>query len=346
MTVIVTDGFDMYNGLGSTTGLTNKWTSNGGSSVALTTGRFAGQGVNMGSSGSGAGRITRTFTGSPVTSVGVGVAINVTAMPTTDTVHGFLSILKGVVTTFGLRITTTGALEAYRLTSLTAGTSLGVSAGSVIGVGWHFIECAVTISDTVGTVLVKVDGSTVLNLSSQDTNNAVTNVDSISFGFGANNPGTLAIVVDDLYITDGATLGERKIETLRPAADTATKNWTPLTGTANYAMVNETLADGDTSYVQASTVGTRDLYTLGTLSSTPTVIDAIQIVSFMEKTDATTRTVYNSCQSAGTDSDGSAFSLTASYNRFDRLLATDPNGGGSWTASRVNGLLIGPKIAS
>jgi hypothetical protein len=339
------DGFDMYNGTGTTTGAGLKWTVTGGSS-SLTTGRFAGQGLLMGSSGSGAGRITRAFTGSPVTSVGIGVAINVNVMPTNDSVHGFISLLKGTTYTFGLRITTTGGLEAYRLTAVNAGVSLGTAPAGTITVGWHYFEIAVTISDTVGTVLVKVDGSTVMNLSGLDTNNAVTNVDTVSFGFNANNPGGLNIIVDDLYITDGATLGERKIETLYPSADTATKNWTPNSGTDNYSRVNETTVDGDTSYVQASTVGTRDLYTVGPLSSTPTVIDAVQIVSFMEKTDATTRTVYNSCQSAGTDSDGSAFALAATYGRFDRILSTDPNGGGSWTASRVNGLLIGPKIAS
>lgn len=345
MAVIFMEGFDMYNGVGTGTGLQSKWTLTTTSDVAMTTGRFSGQAMRVTQAGaSGNPRVTFA---SNYTSIGCGFAYKTDTLPTGNTVINMLALLNGTTFTFGLRCTSTGAIEASRATSGTGFTALGTSTPSVIVANtWHYIECGVTISDTVGTVTVKVDGATVLSLTGQDTNNAVTNVNTLQLGYTSNS-GQANINYDDLYVVDSATtLGERRIETTVPSADTATKNWTPNSGTANFSRVNETLVDGDTSYVQASTVGTRDLYSMGALSSTPSVIDAVQVVSFAEKTDATTRTIYNSVQSAGTDSDGSAFSLSASYNRFDRLMETDPNGGGAWTASRVNGLLIGPKVAS
>jgi hypothetical protein len=310
----------------------------------MTTGRFGGQALRV--TQAGATGLPRYTFGSTYTSIGVGFAYKTDTLPTGNTVINMLALVNGTTFTFGLRCTSTGAIEASRATSGTGFTALGTSSSVIVANTWHYIECGVTISDTVGTVTVKVDGATVLSLTGQDTNNAVTNVNTLYLGY-TSNAGQANINYDDLYVVDSdTTLGERRIETTVPSADTATKNWTPNTGTANFSRVNETTVDGDTSYVQASTVGTRDLYSIGALSSTPSVIDAVQVISFAEKTDATTRTIYNSVQSAGTDSDGPAFSLTASYLRFDRLLLTDPNGGGSWTASRVNGLLIGPKVAS
>jgi hypothetical protein len=345
---VIIDGFDMYNGTGTNTGLQAKWTVASTGNLTLQTGRFSGQCLRTADSGT-QGLPLRTLT-SAIANIGVGVAVRASTMPTTNNVGSSIVALRnGATYTFGLRITTTGALEAYRLTSATAGTSLGVSAAGVIVANtWHFVEVGVVINDTTGSVVVKVDGVTVLNLTAQDTNNAVTNVDTIVLGHTQGSSSNSGVIdLDDLYVVDSATtLGERRVETLRPSADTATKNWTPNSGTNNYDRVNESTVDGDTTYVQASTVGTRDLYSIGSLSSTPANIDAIQVVSFGEKTDATSRSIYNSIQSNSVDSDGSSFALAASYGKFERIVANDPSGGGAWTATRVNNLLIGPKIAA
>lgn len=54
-----------------------------------------------------------------------------------------------------------------------------------------------------------------------------------------------------------------------------------------FARINET---SDTEYVYAT--GARDLYTLGALAS-PAAVFAVNVVSFAEKTDTTTRQLYN-----------------------------------------------------
>lgn len=343
MSLLLIDGFDMYNGVGSNLGLGAKW-SRVGTRQFMVSGRFGGQAFQSSPSGGTFGAATTQFAAN--SSLGLGIALFVSTFQTDNTIYQ-ITFLSGATYTFGLQIRSDGSIWAYRATGAAAGTSLGSSAVGVIVLStWHFLELALVIDNTVGSVTIKVDGATVLTLTGVDTNNVSGTANVLQLGSTGGNFSGGVLSWDDLYLTNGATLGERRVETLRAAADTAQKDFTPLTGTSNFAMVDETTVDGDTSYVQAAVVGNRDLYTLGPLSSTPTTIDAVQVVSFAEKTDATTRAIYNSVQSAGTDSDGSQFNIPASYGRFDRLLATDPNGGGAWTPSRVNGLLVGPKIAA
>ncbi len=330
MAVILTDGFDMYNGTSANTGLATKWL---GDLPGLAAGRFGGQCLSKNNSAS----YTTRLLPSSYSGVGAGFAYratviragNIFAFYNTATIHVVLALnaLGGLTVSNG------------------SGTLLGTSAPAIISTNvWHYIEFGVDISDTVGTVKVKVDGVSIFNLSGVDTRNgATTDVNII----GISGIGGSVVSDDDLYVVDSSTtLGERKIETLRTSADTATKNWTPNSGVINYDRVDETLVDGDTTYVQASVVGTRDLYAIGALSSTPATIDAINIISFAQKTDATSRSIYNSIQSNSVDDDGAMIALAASYNKFERILATDPSGGGAWTPTRVNALLIGPKVAA
>lgn len=343
MSVILIDGFDLYNGVGANTGLQAKW-SGGAASCSLVAGRFGGQAVQAVSSNAGGRDIQRSF--AATASIGIGCALRMTVMPTANNVHGLFNLLNGATYTFGLRVTTTGALEAYRLTAVNAGTSLGVSAAGVIAVNtWHYVEIGVVINDTTGSVVVKVDGATVLNLTSQDTNNAVTNADTVILGYDGGIATTLGTAqFDDFYLLDSATtIGQRRIETLYPTSDVA-QGFARSAGTTNYTLVDEAQVNGDTDYVQGSSVGDVDTYGFADLGGTPTSIDAVQVSAFAEKTDAAARSIALQVKSGATTSDGSDYALAASYGKHERLLLTDPNGGGAWGAAAVNALQGGPKV--
>jgi hypothetical protein len=61
-------------------------------------------------------------------------------------------------------------------------------------------------------------------------------------------------------------------ETLRPTADGNDNNWTPSSGSDNYAMVDETSADGDTTYNTAPTGSDDDdMYAFGNISGLTTI---------------------------------------------------------------------------
>lgn len=343
MSAVLIDSFDMYNGTGTNTGLQTKWAL-AGANFSMVAGRFGGQALRLQGAGGSSSQAARTLP----SSYGTFTAKFAVRFATIFDAIGFVLFEESASGQHcGLECTATGAVAAGRYTSASAQTVLGTSAAGVfVNNTWHYVEVDTTISDTVGQMTVRVDGVQVLNLTGQDTRNAGTGVvDRIRFmqqGTAGTNP---TVDYDDFVVNDAFSTGERRVEPLRATADSSVA-FTPNSGVTNFSRVNETLVDGDTSYVSSSTVGQRDLYTIGSLSSTPATIEAVQITSFAEKTDASTRTIANSVQSAGTDSDGSAFALAASYSKFERIMLTDPNGGGAWTASRVNNLLLGPKLVS
>src|SRR5262245_56180486 len=94
---------------------------------------------------------------------------------------------------------TTGRVEVTRMPS----TSLGffdLPQGQ-----WFYMEMKVTIHDTAGAVVVRIDGQTVLNLTNQDTRNGGTGFcNSIQFICGNVGSAYMSYNLDDFYICDTA----------------------------------------------------------------------------------------------------------------------------------------------
>lgn len=347
MALTLIDGFDLYNGTGANTGLAAKYTvaqSGTGSGMSLTTGRFSGQCLRctIGASSNQNVNVSRLFTAAG--SVSMGFAFRRSSMG--DSLPIWWLLNSGTYQV-GLMSNADGSLTAGRYTAITTSTALGSSSPGVILLNtWHYIEIEITISDTVGVFKVYVDGVQVINLTSQDTRNGTpTTVDTYMLGSNKSPVGAGAnLDYDDLYLTDAATkLGERRVETLYPTSDVA-QGFARSTGSTNYTLVDEAQVNGDTDYVQGSSVGDTDTYGLGDLSSTPSAIDGVQLAAFAMKTDAGSRSIALQAKSGATTSDGSNYTLAASYGKFERLLTTDPNTGSAWTASAVNALQGGPKV--
>jgi len=222
-----------------------------------------------------------------------------------------------------------------------SGTVLGTSTGPAIFQDtWFFLEVEAVRNASTGSVLVKVNGNTVLNITGANTGAN----DFNSWRVGMSVSGGWQI--DDLYVTDGATLGECRIETLRPSADTAQKDWTASTGSDNYAMVDEPTFNGDTDYIKAATVGNKDEYDLGDLSFNPATIFAVQTVIAARKDDATTRGVRAYLNSSSSVANGAARDVGASYLQYADIFTTDPNTAAAWTQSGVNAAKIGIEVTT
>jgi hypothetical protein len=91
---------------------------------------------------------------------------------------------------------------------------------------------------------------------------------------------TAASYYDDFYCTSDPTLnGDFSAAILRPESD-VTSDWTPSTGSDNYAMVDDGIEhDGDTTYNEADTVGESDLFELEDTGLDPAeVVYAAQLV--------------------------------------------------------------------
>lgn len=331
MAVVFMDGFDSYNGTGvAPTGVQARWT---GAFASLVAGRFGTGQAATWTNGTGAAT-SPLFTAVAGFTCGFGVFMTTFS----DTARAF-TFLAGATVHVALRFNVDGSITALRDTTVLGSSAAGVLLGST----WHTVECEVVISDTIGRVTVYVDGVSVLNLTSQDTRNgATTAVDTFS---RVSAGPTLRL--DDLYITDSATkpTAALRIETLYPTSDGATLNWTPSTGVSHFGVVDEAQAS-TTDYISASLVGDVDELNMGDLATTPTAIEAVDVVLYALKTDATARTLFPGVKSGATISDGTAVPLSTTGGRFDRILAVDPNTSAAWTAAAVNALVARPKVAS
>lgn len=341
MTIKMIEGFDLYNGTQANIGFQAKWNTNVVAATTFPAGRFGGQCVRYNGS---TGWYRRTLTGAARSTGSFGFACRVATLPTTTITRNIGVSASGQMLA-GIVVLPSGAIQALRLNGATGaggGTILGASAaGVIIQNVWHYIEWEWVISATVGRMTVKVDGVTVLNLTGVNTlTGANANADE---WYLDNQGGSAVIDFDDLYEEDsGTSIGQRRVDTLRGTADTATKQWTPDTGTVNFSRVNANLAQ-QTTFVQASVVGNLDLYDIADLATTPATIDAVQYSVFAQKTDATARAIAAVGDIAGTQQQSGNFNMTVGVAKFESIFLTKP-GGGAWAAADVNALRIGPKV--
>jgi len=352
MAVVFMDGFDMYNGVQAAIGLQSRWiTSQTGQYTTTTTTPFTnGQALRViGDVQFNIGYFSRVLPSTVSTSC-VGFHFYTTSVSgmSTRSSSAVVYFRNAGAFQFGIQLLSTGILvvntysAAGTITAEMFRTTVPIAAAT-----WYHMGLVFTMGTAgTGSIELFIDGASAGSATGVTTaRSGVALVDEIYFYNSALSGGSNYF--DDLYVTDAATfLGIRRIETLRPTSDTAQKQWTALSGTDNYAMVDESVVDGDTTYVETSTVGNQDLYDIANLSSTPGTIDAVQIVSFPRRTDATARTQYNSLKSGATNSDGTAFALSATYSHYPRLLNLNPDGSVAWTGAAVDALQIGPKLAS
>lgn len=339
MAILFTDGFDSY-GVTTGTNLLTRWPvsalqNNFSSSI---TPYGYGQSYYNNSSTSYS---QVTFTASSSFTVGMAVYLN-TLNNATVISYPLIEMFSGATSMILMSIFNDGNIQVWRGG---AGSVLVSSSGANLKAQtWYYIELSVFISDTLGTVSVNVDGKNIINQSNLDTRNGTpTTVDT----FRPQSNNNCTPYIDDLYISDSTTpLGPQRIYTLRPNADTVQKQWSPLSGVNNYAMVNETITDGNTSYVQASTVGDFDLYDIADYPTATATIKAVTQLVWARKTDATVRTMNLTTKSGTTTTDSTAVTLATSFSGYNKIYETDPNTGVAWTVSGVNALQIGQKVAS
>lgn len=349
MALAATDGFDMYNGVGVNTGVQAKWPFyNGTTNVSTTTGRFAGQALRF-ASVFGGKYWGRNFTASR-TSGANGFAFRYSAASNID-IKPHFGVVSNGLPQFGFYVNGSGGFVCGR-----AGSGFGQGVAAVLGTTapglisantWYYLEIEWVLSATVGAVNFYIEGTLVLSLTGVNnmaqTGVGYTNGDAWFIGGGA---ATGSMDYDDYYEADTNTkVGTMRIDPIRPASDNSV-TWTPNSGANNYSRVNETLVDGDTSYVSSATPGQQDLYTVSALPVVPATIYGVQRVDFARKTDANPRTIYQTVKSGVTTDQGTAKSLVTDYARLERMLLVDPNTSAAWTPSAISALLIGPNLAS
>ena len=241
-------------------------------------------------------------------------------------------------------------LRVYR--GLQTGILLGTSSQPLAVELWAFLELKATIADSGGLVEVRLDGSTVLNFTGDTRNAGTAEIATVRFSNHFVASGTRhTLRLDDIYFCDISGgrnddfLGDVRVVTLRPNADTAQADFTPSTGSAHFSLVAEAPDDdGNASNVESGTVGHKDLYGYQDLTSTPAAIMAVQVATVARKDDAGGRGLRAVLKSGATTANGATRVLGTSYALYDDRFEVDPATGTAWTKAAVDALEAGVEV--
>jgi hypothetical protein len=328
------DGFDHYNSM------TQKWTTLSGTPTFTSVGtRFS------------VGQCLVLSFANPVKALDsqatwvIGGAVKFGSFGTTSSIIGVRDVGTQQV---DVRVNASGNLTVTK-----NGTVIGTSTSSMISLNvWYYLELKVTIHNTTGAYEVRLNGVTVPGLSATgvDTRNTANNSANEIF---MSTAGGITYTYDDLYVCDGTGstnndfLGDVRVDTILPTADGSSTDFTPSTGTDNYAMVDDATPDSDSTYIASGTLNDLDLYTFADLQSLTGSVFGIQSVIFGRKDDAGTRSVAPAIKTGVTTAVGADFTLAASYSYNLQIFETNPaNGSAAWTISDVNNSEFGVKVTA
>ena len=199
---------------------------------------------------------------------------------------------------------------------------------------WFLLEWHLKIADSGGVSEVRVNGEMVITFTG-DTKPGTE-------GYVAKLAIDNLIAADDIAINDTSGLennswcDDGRIFPLIPSGDDLVQ-WSPSSGSANYAMVDETPPDGDTTFVYTETAGKVDKYSV--TGSLPYAISRVRGVIVYAQAKALTGVPL--ALQLGVDSNGSeswsgTITLPTSWAMVNSgLITKDPATGQDWTVDGV-----------
>jgi hypothetical protein len=344
--LIFCDGYDHYASAQFVSG--QKWDAvgGGGQTVGSTYARSGGQGAKL-----SWGFVTKNVTALPTYIVGTAFQFTATDSSGSNSggVSNIINFLDGGTSQIQIGIDPTGHLFAKR-----GSTLLGTSTTTVAINSYRYLEAKVTVNSTTGSVVVRLDGTVVINLTGVNTQASGTaQITVINIGCTVQ----FAIVyLDDTYICDTTTpnsagnnnadfLGDVKVNALLPSAVGGFTQWTRAgTNTGqDYSQINElTPPDEDTTYVTDATIGDRDSFKFTPFTLVGSIFGAV-LWTRARKDDAGTRTLASVARSSAVDIVGSNYNLAATYQYYGTVFEIDPATTALWTTLGLNAAEFGFK---
>jgi len=223
------------------------------------------------------------------------------------------------------------------------GTLLGASAADVfLDLKWQYLEVKVTISATVGEVTVRINGTQVLNLTSQDTKNGSDYIRDIRCGcINASR----RVYYDDMYIDDAQFNGDCRVKTFVPDSISSTNNSFTASAGNKDECVDEEEQNGDTDYITSNTLNHKQGFgiTTGALGT----VQAIQLNNCCRIDEVGDRKITPLIRSNGTDYQGTETELiTAEYLFESEIFETDPDDSNPWTQTKLEAAEFGLEITT
>lgn len=354
MSLLWMDGFDHYGGDAGK--MRDGVYASVGGAVTLSSTRARTGAYSCKDSGSTAGNGVRRIFGAAKVTVGVGFAVWLDDIPANANYYG-VAVLCDTdnVAQLELVLQPTGKLELFRANAGSP-VSLGVTAdGAVVAGAFQHVEFRARAGNSDGAFELRVNGATVLSLSSVDTVatshiefSQVRLIEGVNTGNTA-LPSSGRTYVDDLFAWDDAGsrnndfLGDRRVRTFFPNADTAVADWTPNGAASGWDCINEAAPDDDSTYIEAAALSGPALVSEFDIESMPATIGAVaavQTVARMKKQEAGVANAQISMLSAAAAHAGTDRPLTTAYTYYGDVHELDPNTGTAWTESSLNAAKI------
>lgn len=259
----------------------------------------------------------------------------------------FLSIDVGGQDQLAIRVNNDGSMSAYRDNIFVLGTS---STGLFTTDSWYYWEFKCVIDNTVGSVEWRIDGKTVWELTSVNTQ-ALVNFTWDAFRLFHVGNSTL---YDDLYINDSIGtinndfLGDVIVETLFPASDGTITNWTPSAGGAHADLIDDapfTAVISESDYVDSNANNSLELfkYTSLTVGAENKTIYGVQIGTFARLKEIAARDMRNVARIKNLDSEVSVpDKVREDISSFQfNVFENEPANGVAWKFRDINNAQFG-----
>ena len=334
------DGFDSYT---STLAdfQTEYYVPNSNTTIATSGGRFGGGAMFFNSNST---PYIQRLLPSGLTELWAGYALNASSFGTNG------AILFNVLGASGAEFSISYYNGSVKFIRGAYNGTLASTVSATISTGaWHWLEFRYKYHASTGVAEVWCDGVQIATYSGNTTSAGSGSVTTLEIGPSAGSNYSLTGYIDDLYILDatqGANttrLGDSRIATLLPAGNAGPNNGTPSSG-SNYACVNEAQWNTSNYVTLTNTTGQEELYTMGSLPTSPSSIFGVRVVAIAEKSDAGSAGLYPAVKSGGVEGDQTGIPVLTTWGRQSGIFETDPNTSGAWTASAVNAMACGVKV--
>lgn len=344
--ILWADSFDHY-GSSSVNMTDGPWAEVGaGWSLSTAHPRTGARGIKC--TGGATNSLRRVF-GGEYTKIGVGFPVYMPALPTANDCQILSEFRdnanKPQVT---LTVQSTGALAIWtgRATGLLPVHLEQTSSALITANSQNHVEMFAVCDSVIGAIEVRLNGVTVLNVSGINTDRQGSGnfAQWGSLGLTLNTGGER--YYDDIIAWEADTtggfnddfVGDKKVYTDFPDADTITPGWVPSSGVDLWAMVDEADPDGDTSYDEAAEAGDRMGLAFPNVAVETISIAAIILLHKTRKTDAGTANVQVSAESNGSEIAGADRPMTTAFTVYQDVFEVDPDTLAPWTPSGANAM--------
>jgi hypothetical protein len=328
MSLLFFDGFDGYD---SPTDLTNYggWYSNNGAPTSSIVRVGTGKSMQLGNSTDRLRYVLPTDHAGKTLYIGFAVYFsNITSSIFVEIYNTFLQ--RHVY----IQISSSGNLQVV----FSDGTILSTGTTTLLASTWYYIEIKVLIANSGGIIDCVLNGASEFVFSGDTQYQTTNSVGYISF---PNYGGITSVYIDDLYIlnNDGSVnntyLGEVLINRLVQTGDSSVA-FTRNTGATNYEAIDDMLGapDDATTYVYATTTGTKDEYTLSNTVSANTIY-GVKVNTRAQKDDVNPKSFKNGIKTGATQQDVT-HSLGIGYTNYIDIFETSDGGTTLWTPTTLD----------